>query len=73
MVLLVGYLCFSNVTKSYNGMCENIKDLGFSVFISFVLIFEHCYFLDNCRLLNKMRPDMSTKKCLNNSPSFSSQ
>ena len=28
------------------------------VFISFVLIFEHCYFVDNCRLSGKIGPNM---------------
>ena len=41
------------------------------VFISFVLIFEHYNFVDNCRLMGKIGPDMSTKKFLNdNSPIY---
>ena len=39
------------------------------VFISLVLIFEHCYFVDNCQLSGKIGPGMSTKKFLiDNSP-----
>ena len=39
------------------------------VFISFVLIFEHCYFDNNCWLSGKIRPYMSTKKFLNDNVS----
>ena len=35
------------------------------VFISLVLIFEQCYFVNDCGLSGKIRPDMSTKIFLN--------
>ena len=39
------------------------------IFISFVLLFEHCYFVDNCQLSGKIGPNKSTKKFLSdNSP-----
>ena len=44
---------------------EGRKSKSCGVFISFVLIFEDCYFFNNnCRRSGKIAPDMSTKKFL---------
>ena len=63
-------LCFTNATicSSYYGKWENIYN-SCGVFISFVLIYEHCYLVNNCRLSGKIGSNMSTKIFLNdNSP-----